>query len=84
MKFKMYTTSTCGYCKLAKQWLSSNGHAYEEILLDDPAKRQAFKENHPTMRTVPQIFLINDDGTETHIGGYTELSAPHPSIIMGK
>jgi len=70
MKIEVYTTQTCPYCVSAKNWLTQHGYEYTEISLDDPAVRAKFKEENPSMRTVPQIFA---DGE--HIGGYTDLIA---------
>lgn len=77
MKFKMYTTSQCGFCRKAKAWLNERNHTYEEISLDDPVLREQFKQDNPGMRTVPQIYLVNEDGSEHYIGGFTDLSRPH-------
>lgn len=68
MKIEIYTTRTCPFCVAAKAWLAEHGYTYEEISLDDPADRAAFKEANPELRTVPQIFA---DGEL--IGGYDSL-----------
>lgn len=31
MEIKIYSTPTCPYCKLVKQYLSSKGQSYEDI-----------------------------------------------------
>ena len=66
----MYTTSACGYCVAAKNFLKSRGLVWTEVRVDtDPAQRATMMAR--TRRTsVPQIF-IND----THVGGYDELVA---------
>lgn len=28
---KVYTTPTCGYCKMTKEWLQEHGYDYEEL-----------------------------------------------------
>lgn len=68
MKIEIYTTQVCPYCISAKRWLTQRGYTYTEIPLDDPDTREKFKQENPSMRTVPQIFA---DGK--HIGGYSEL-----------
>ena len=69
-KVKIYTTSLCGYCIMAKRLLLSRGIAFEEInASSDPALRSWLVEQSG-QSTVPQIFI---DGVS--IGGYTELSA---------
>jgi GrxC family glutaredoxin len=68
-KITIYTTTYCGYCRLAKHLLEHQEVHYTEIdVTDDDAKRQWLVEvtGH---RTVPQIF-----SDEQPIGGYTDLS----------
>ena len=41
MTVKIYTTSTCSYCKMAKEYFKKNNIAYEEYnVMSDLAKRQ--------------------------------------------
>jgi len=68
MSVKIYTKTTCGYCTLAKKFLDSKDIAYEEVSLENPEILNEFKEQHPNVRTVPQIFINNE-----RIGGYQEL-----------
>jgi glutaredoxin 3 len=66
---KIYTTTYCGYCRMAKQLLQSRGIAYEEIDVsgDDRARERLVEATG--RYTVPQIFI----GDES-IGGYDDLS----------
>lgn len=73
MKIELYGTSGCPYCQNAKQWLTNNGYQFTEISLDDGTLRSAFKAANPGLITVPQIFITHENGTRTHIGGYTDL-----------
>ncbi len=59
-KIKIYSKSTCVFCKLAKALLSKYDIEYEEVILEDLSETE--------FKTVPQIFA--DD---TQIGGYTDL-----------
>ena len=66
----LYTTRFCGYCRAAKQLLSARGVDYEEIAVDgDPALRADVMQRSG-QRTVPQIWV-----GDTHVGGFSELSA---------
>ena len=67
---KMYTKKVCPYCVKAKGLLSSKGLEWEEVSMEDPAIRESFMAEYPTVRTVPQIFINGD-----RIGGYDELVA---------
>mgnify|MGYP001426300312 CR=1 FL=1 len=51
----VYSKALCGYCDMAKQWLTRNGFEYEEIRVDmNPEARQfIINEGH---RTMPQIY----------------------------
>lgn len=65
---KIYTTTYCGFCSRAKDFLRNKGVAYEEIdVTADDAMRARLVEL-TERRTVPQIFI-----GEQPIGGYTDL-----------
>lgn len=45
INIKIYTTPTCGFCKMAKEYLKSKNLAYEEYdVSTDAAKRQEMIE----------------------------------------
>ena len=60
MKVKIYSTSTCPYCKMAKDYLSSKGVSYEDI--DVAADQEKAKEmvNISGQMGVP-VLVINDE-----------------------
>ena len=67
-KIKMYTTSWCGPCKMAKKFLAEKGYNFEEV---DIEENNISREDMASMskgHTVPQI-LIND----LPIGGFEDL-----------
>ncbi|MBY6242520.1 glutaredoxin 3 [Methylosinus sp. Sm6] len=67
----IYTTSTCPYCRAAKQLLELKKAAYREISVDgDPAGRAEMSRLAEGRHTVPQIFI---DGRP--IGGCDDLYA---------
>jgi glutaredoxin 3 len=67
----IYTTSTCPYCRAAKQLLDLKKIAYQEIPVDgDPQKRAEMSRLAEGRSTVPQIFI---DGQP--IGGCDDLYA---------
>lgn len=69
MKVVVVSKTTCPYCVSAKNWLNEHGVAFENVVKDDYAERQAFYAEHGNVfGTVPQIFV---DGKR--IGGYTEM-----------
>ena len=66
---KIYTTSWCGPCKMAKRLLEEKGYSFEEIDIEEKGWTREDLFNKTGGRTVPQIVI----GGET-IGGYDELS----------
>lgn len=64
----IWGTSTCSYCKKARDVCEQYGLDYEYILIDSQEKLAELHEKVPGTRTVPQIFWF-----DKYIGGYTEL-----------
>ncbi|MDA9591674.1 glutaredoxin 3 [Pelagibacteraceae bacterium] len=70
-KIIVYTSDNCAFCVQAKKLLQSKGLDFDALNIQrDENLRSEMLEKSNGMRTVPQIF-IND----THVGGYSELSA---------
>jgi glutaredoxin 3 len=66
---RIYTTSSCPYCVMAKRLLTKKGVSYEEIdVSNDEDKRAWLVEASGGRRTVPQVFI-----DEKPYGGYTDL-----------
>lgn len=56
----VFTTNTCAYCKMVKQYLSMKGKEFNVVNLDDdPAARQSLFEKTGAM-TVP-ITQVGDE-----------------------
>lgn len=69
-KVKIYSTTTCPYCKLAKEYFKEKGVKYEDVLLDQhPEEVQASLDICGSMG-VPCIHVVKDDGTEVKILGF--------------
>jgi len=67
---KIYTTTYCGFCRMAKRLLDQKGVEYEEIDVteDDGARDWLVKTTG--RRTVPQVFI-----GERSVGGFDDLRA---------
>ena len=65
---KMYTKRVCPFCDQAKNLLKSKGLEWTEASMEDPAIRESFMADYPTVRTVPQIFINGE-----RIGGFDDL-----------
>lgn len=79
MNLQIYSQPGCTVCEQAKQYLSSKGIEYQELILNVGQVQEEgktyvpvthLKERVPTARSVPQIF----DGRH-HIGGFNELKS---------
>lgn len=61
---KIYTTNTCAYCKLVKQFLTLKGKDFEVINLDERPEMQAEAMAISGAMTVP----VTTDGKSVVIG----------------
>jgi glutaredoxin 3 len=67
---RIYTTTYCTFCRLAKELLRERKIPFEDVdVTDDDAARRWLVES-TGRRTVPQIFIEGQP-----IGGYEELRA---------
>ena len=65
----IYTTLTCGYCRMAKALLARKGAAFQEVdVTFDDALRAEMIAKAGGRTTVPQIWI-----GERHVGGCDEL-----------
>ena len=65
--YKIYTTLSCGYCRMAKDLFEYYNIKYTEIVLNNPNSLREFK-TRTKHTTVPQIYK-----DELYIGGYDAL-----------
>lgn len=66
----IYSTQTCPYCHMLKQYLSSKNVKYEEVLIDqDPARAKDSLDTCGSMG-VPCTHIKLDDGKEEKILGF--------------
>ena len=66
----IYVTVWCGYCRRAKQLLTSKNLAFNEINVDDDVKFREEMLARSGATTVPQIFV-----GDKHVGGCDDLYA---------
>ena len=70
MKVKIYSTTTCPFCKMEKSYLEEKGIQYENIFVDqqpDEAKRLIEESGQ---MGVPFTEIQKDDGSEVKILGF--------------
>ena len=69
-RIELYTTSWCGWCRLARQLLDAKGVSYEETDVDSQPGLREDVARRSGRRTVPQTFV---DGVA--LGGFDDLLA---------
>jgi glutaredoxin len=66
----IYTTNNCAYCVMVKKYLTSKGHAFDEINVEqDPSRRQEAIALSGAM-TVPVTVVKSNDGVQNITVGY--------------
>lgn len=74
MRFQIYLTEFCPYCRMARELLDRLGYEYQAIHVElEPCERRVMEERSGRT-SVPQVFL-----GDTHIGGYDDLAELHRS-----
>lgn len=67
----IYSTSTCPYCKMLKDYLGAKNIAFAERLVDqDEAARDEMMANSGGFLGVPFSVIVKDDGTKENIVGF--------------
>lgn len=70
MKITVYSTTTCPYCVMLKNWLDNKGVKYEEYLVDkNPYAAQMMLQKSGQM-SVPFSTIEHDDGNIDMIRGF--------------
>lgn len=69
----MYTTRTCPFCKMQKEYLNSKNITFSEIMVDEnPQKAQKMIAISGQMG-VPFTVIIKDDGQQVNILGFDKV-----------
>lgn len=69
-KIKIYTTTTCPYCKMEKDYLDSKGVKYENVFVDNDAKSAQEMLEESGQMGVPFTEVTKEDGTIAKILGF--------------
>ena len=74
MKYKIYATKTCPFCMMAKHLLDRKKIEYEYLTMEPGSDILMEIKERTEQQTVPLIFEVTEGGTETFIGGFTDLN----------
>lgn len=69
-KVKIYTTTTCPYCKMEKAYLDSKGIPYENVFVDQDAKEAEEMVKISGQMGVPFTVIQKDDNSRVSILGF--------------
>lgn len=70
LKIQIYTTTTCPYCKLEKEYFDSKGIKYENIFVDQDSKAAEDMVKISGQMGVPFTVITKDDGSLISILGF--------------
>lgn len=71
MQITIYSTTTCPYCKMLKDYLNGRGISYQEKLVDqDDEARDKMVEDSGGFMGVPFTVIIKDDGSKETVVGF--------------
>ena len=66
----IYTTNTCSYCPMVKQYLKRKGLSYDEVNLEDHPEMQAEIFEISGALTVPVTIVTKQDDSQDVVIGY--------------
>jgi len=69
-KVTLYTTKTCPFCKMEKDYLDSQNIAYEEVFVDENPQRADEMIAISGQMGVPFTVIDKDDGSKVTILGF--------------
>ena len=76
----IYTTNTCASCAMVKKWLTSKGHNYNEVNINDEPHRQAEALAVSGALTVPVTVVTKEDDSKEVVVGFN-LSRLAPALV---
>lgn len=66
----IYSTKTCPFCKMEKEYLTQKGIAFENIFVDEDEKKAEEMIQKSGQMGVPVTIVTSDDGKEEVIVGF--------------
>ncbi|EKD62574.1 MAG: Glutaredoxin [uncultured bacterium] len=71
MQITVYSTTTCPYCKMLKDYLKAKGASYQEKIVDqDEVARGEMSDKSGGFLGVPFTVIVKDDGGEEKVLGF--------------
>lgn len=76
----VFTTSTCAYCPMVKQWLKNKNLTYDEVNLEEHPERQQEVLEMSGALTVPVTIITKQDDTKEVVVGFN-LARLAPAVV---
>lgn len=70
MKVVVYSTKTCPFCKMEKEYLKEKGIAFENFFVDEDEKKAKEMIKKSGQMGVPVTVITGDDGKEEVVVGF--------------
>ncbi len=70
MKVLIYSTPTCPFCKIEKEYLAKQNIVFENIFVDEDEKKAEEMIHKSGQMGVPVTVITGDDGKEEVIVGF--------------
>lgn len=70
MQLTVYTTKTCPFCKMQKEFFDSKGVKYQEILVDEHPEKIDEMINLSGQLGVPFTVINKEDGSQETVLGF--------------
>jgi glutaredoxin/uncharacterized protein (DUF302 family) len=77
IKVKLYSTTTCPYCKMEKAWLDANKITYEQVFVDLDQKAGEEMIRKTGQAGVPVTEIIYEDSDPDYIVGFDKHQLEH-------
>jgi len=69
-KITIYTSNTCAYCNMVKQYLKLKGKEYSEVNIEEEPSRREEMVAMSGQMNVPVTIVTKDDGSKDVTIGY--------------
>lgn len=70
MKVTVYSTKTCPFCKMEKEYLTQKGIVFENIFVDEDEKKAEEMTRKSGQMGVPVTVVTDDSGKEEVVVGF--------------
>lgn len=70
VRVKIYSTQTCPFCKMEKEYLDARGIKYENIFIDEDTKAAEELTTLEGGLGVPFTVFTKDDGNKENVLGF--------------